>query len=172
MPSGSAICFARTWGSLRPMTTRVFTSPLFLGFDHLEQMIERAAKNSSDGYPPYNIEQLSPISLRITLAVAGFTMDDLQITLEDNQLVIRGRQTDDGHGRVFLHRGIAARQFQRAFVIAEGIEVRGAWLDNGLLHIDLARPQPESRVKTIRITRAGNGVANAAARIVTGRPAG
>ncbi len=144
------------------MTTRVFTSPLFLGFDHLEQMLERAAKTSSDGYPPYNIEQVSPTALRITLAVAGFTMDDLQITQEDNQLVIRGRQTDDSEGRIFLHRGIAARQFQRAFVMAEGIEVRGAWLDNGLLHIDLARPQPESRVKTIEIRRplpanAGNG---------------
>ena len=103
------------------MTTRVFTSPLFLGFDHLEQMIERASKNSSDGYPPYNIEQTGPAGLRITLAVAGFTMDDLQITQEDNQLVIRGRQQDDSHGRVFLHRGIAARQFQRAFVMAEGI---------------------------------------------------
>ncbi len=125
------------------MTTRMFTSPLFLGFDHLEQMLERASKTSSDGYPPYNIEQTSPTGLRITLAVAGFTMDDLQITQEDNQLVIRGRQTDDSQGRVFLHRGIAARQFQRAFVLAEGIEVKGAWLDNGLLHIDLARPQPE-----------------------------
>ncbi len=133
------------------MTTRVFTSPLFLGFDHLEQMLERASKNSSEGYPPYNIEQTSPTGLRITLAVAGFTMDDLQITQEDNQLVIRGRQTDDGQGRVFLHRGIAARQFQRAFVMAEGIEVTGAWLDNGLLHIDLARPLPEARVKTISI---------------------
>ena len=144
------------------MTTRVFTSPLFLGFDHLEQMLDRVAKTSSDGYPPYNIEQVGPTALRITLAVAGFTMDDLQITQEDNQLVIRGRQTDDSEGRIFLHRGIAARQFQRAFVMAEGIEVRGAWLDNGLLHIDLARPQPESRVKTIEIRRplpanAGNG---------------
>ena len=142
------------------MTTRVFTSPLFLGFDHLEQMLERATKNS-DGYPPYNIEQTGPGGLRITLAVAGFTMDDLQITQEDNQLVIRGRQTDDGQGRVFLHRGIAARQFQRAFVMAEGIEVTGAWLDNGLLHIDLARPQPEVRVKTIRISKR-NGVAGTA----------
>jgi len=139
------------------MTTRMFTSPLFLGFDHLEQMLERAAKTSSDGYPPYNIEQLSPTGLRITLAVAGFTMDDLQITQEDNQLVIRGRQTDDTQGRVFLHRGIAARQFQRAFVLAEGIEVKGAWLDSGLLHIDLARPQPEPRVKTIPITGSANG---------------
>jgi HSP20 family molecular chaperone IbpA len=134
---------------------------MFLGFDHLEQMLERAAKTSSDGYPPYNIEQISPTGLRISLAVAGFTMDDLQITQEDNQLVIRGRQTDDGQGRVFIHRGIAARQFQRAFVLAEGIEVHGAWMDSGLLHIDLARPQPEARVKTIRITKAGNGAATA-----------
>jgi HSP20 family molecular chaperone IbpA len=95
--------------------------------------------------------------LRITLAVAGFTMDDLQITQEDNQLVIRGRQQDDSQGRVFLHRGIAARQFQRAFVLAEGIDVKGAWLDNGLLHVDLARPQPEPKVKTIKINQAGNG---------------
>jgi len=148
------------------MTTRMFTSPLFLGFDHLEQMLERASKSSADGYPPYNIEQVSQTGLRITLAVAGFTMDDLQITQEDNQLVIRGRQTDDSQGRVFLHRGIAARQFQRAFVLAEGIEVRGAWLDNGLLHVDLARPQPESRVKTIQIRKSGNG----AAAVVDGKP--
>ncbi len=135
------------------MTTRMFTSPLFLGFDHLEQMLERAAKTPSDGYPPYNIEQTGPTGLRISLAVAGFTMDDLQITQEDNQLVIRGRQADDGAGRVFLHRGIAARQFQRAFVMAEGIEVRSAWLDSGLLHVDLARPQPEARVRQIQIGR-------------------
>lgn len=139
------------------MTTRMFASPLFLGFDHLEQMIERAAKTSADGYPPYNIEQTGPTGLRITLAVAGFTMDDLQLTQEDNQLVIRGRQADDTQNRVFLHRGIAARQFQRAFVLAEGIEVKGAWLDNGLLHIDLARPQPESRVKTIHIGKSSGG---------------
>src|SRR3954449_2254378 len=139
----------------------VFGSPLFLGFDHLEQMLDRVAKNA-DGYTPYNIEQTGDNRLRITLAVAGFAMDDLQITQEDNQLVIRGRQKDDTQGRVFLHRGIAARQFQRAFVLAEGIEVKGAWLDSGLLHIDLARPQPEPRVKTIQINRAssageGNG---------------
>jgi HSP20 family molecular chaperone IbpA len=139
------------------MSTRVFASPLFVGFDQLEQMLERASKNTSDGYPPYNIEQLTHTTLRITLAVAGFTMDDLQITQEDNQLVIRGRQSEDTEGRIFLHRGIAARQFQRAFVMAEGIEVSGAWLDNGLLHIDLARPQPEIRVKTIPITRPGSG---------------
>jgi HSP20 family molecular chaperone IbpA len=140
------------------MTARMFTSPLFLGFDHLEQMLERVAKSSADGYPPYNIEQTGPTGLRITLAVAGFTSDDLQITQEDNQLVIRGRQADDTQERVFLHRGIAARQFQRAFVLAEGIEVKGAWLDNGLLHIDLVRPQPESRVKTIRIAKGGGTV--------------
>ncbi len=134
-------------------STRLFASPLFVGFDQLEQMLERAAKSSSDGYPPYNIEQVSGTTLRITLAVAGFTMDDLQITQEDNQLVIRGRQNDDTQGRVFLHRGIAARQFQRAFIMAEGIEVKSAWLDNGLLHIELARPLPETRVKTIPITR-------------------
>jgi HSP20 family molecular chaperone IbpA len=137
------------------MSTRLFTSPMFLGFDHLEQMLERASKTSSDGYPPYNIEQTGPAGLRISLAVAGFTMDDLQITQEDNQLVIRGRQTEDTQGRVFIHRGIAARQFQRAFVLAEGIEVKGAWLDSGLLHIDLARPQPATKVRTIRISQPG-----------------
>ena len=133
------------------MTTRVFASPMFLGFDHLEQMLERASKASSDGYPPYNIEQTGPNGLRITLAVAGFGNDDLQITQEDNQLVIRGRQSDDGKDRIFLHRGIAARQFQRAFVLAEGIDITAAWLDHGLLHIDLARPQPEVRVRHIEI---------------------
>ena len=147
------------------MTTRLFTSPMFLGFDHLEQVLERATKTSSDGYPPYNIEQTGPNGLRITLAVAGFTMSDLQITQEDNQLVIRGRQADEAPGRVYLHRGIASRQFQRAFVLAEGIEVKGAWLDNGLLHIDLARPQPEVRVKSIPISKPGAPVA---ARVVDG----
>ena len=146
------------------MTTRVFASPLFLGFDHLEQVLERASKASSDGYPPYNIEQTAPNGLRITLAVAGFTMDDLQITQEDNQLVIRGRQNEDSQDRVFLHRGIASRQFQRAFVLAEGIEVKGAWLDSGLLHIDLFRPQPEPRVKTIQINRASG--TNSSGRVV------
>jgi HSP20 family molecular chaperone IbpA len=135
----------------------LFGSPLFLGFDHLEQMLDRVAKNS-DGYPPYNIEQTGDNRLRITLAVAGFSMDDLQLTQEDNQLVVRGKQKDDVEGRIFLHRGIAARQFQRAFVLAEGIDVEGAWLDNGLLHIDLKRPQPEVRVKSIRIAmRGGQG---------------
>ncbi len=147
----------------------VFGSPLFLGFDHLEQMLDRVAKNA-DGYPPYNIEQTAEGRLRITLAVAGFAMDDLQITQEDNQLVIRGRQKDDSEGRVFLHRGIAARQFQRAFVLAEGIEVEGAWLDNGLLHVDLRRPQPEVRVKKIEINKKGNGAS--ARPVVEGRAGG
>lgn len=136
----------------------LFGSPLFLGFDHLEQMLDRVQK-SADGYPPYNIEQTGETRLRITLAVAGFSMEELQITQEDNQLVIRGRQREDGEGRIFLHRGIAARQFQRAFVLAEGIEVEGAWLDNGLLHVDLRRPVPEARVKTIQIATRGNGAA-------------
>jgi HSP20 family molecular chaperone IbpA len=144
----------------------LFGSPLFLGFDHLEQMLDRVGKNA-DGYPPYNIEQTGDNRLRITLAVAGFSMDDLQITQEDNQLVIRGRQKEEPEGRIFLHRGIAARQFQRAFVLAEGMEVEGAWLDNGLLHLELKRPQPESRVKTIRIGARGNG---AAPGVLEGRP--
>jgi HSP20 family molecular chaperone IbpA len=146
----------------------VFGSPLFLGFDHLEQMLDRVTKNA-DGYPPYNIEQTGESRLRITLAVAGFSMDDLQITQEDNQLVIRGRQKEEAEaGRVFLHRGIAARQFQRAFVLAEGIEVEGAWLDSGLLHVDLRRPQPEVRVKSIPINNKGNG-AGAGRPVVEGR---
>jgi HSP20 family molecular chaperone IbpA len=148
--------------------TRLFASPLFLGFDHLEQMLERASKTASDGYPPYNIEQTGPSGLRITLAVAGFSMEDLQLTQEDNQLVIRGRQSEDPQGRVFLHRGIAARQFQRAFVLAEGIEVRGAWLDNGLLHVDLARPQPETRVRTIAIGRPATSIEPQRPRVVSG----
>lgn len=135
------------------MSGRVFGSPMFLGFDHLESMLERASKSSGDGYPPYNIEQISPSALRITLAVAGFTMEDLQITQEDNQLVIRGRQSEDLQGRVFLHRGIASRQFQKSFVLAEGIDIGGAWLDNGLLNIDLYRPEPEVRVRRIDITK-------------------
>lgn len=132
--------------------TRVslFSSPLLLGFDHMERMIERAAKAGSEGYPPYNIEQVGEDGLRITLAVAGFGMGDLAITQEDNQLVIRGRQEDD-KGRQYLHRGIAARQFQRAFVLADGIEVTGAELANGLLHIDLRRPKPETQVRQIAI---------------------
>jgi HSP20 family molecular chaperone IbpA len=139
----------------------LFNSPLLLGFEHFERALDRVSKISSDGYPPYNIEQLDDNSLRITLAVAGFTMDDLKLTVEDNQLVVRGKQADDA-GRVYLHRGIAARQFQRSFVLAEGIEVKGAWLDSGLLNIDLVRPQIEARVRTIEIRGAeGRGVGGA-----------
>ena len=132
-----------------------FSSPLLLGFDSMEKTLERLAK-SGDSYPPYNIERVrgdenSRESLRITLAVAGFSESDLEVTIEDNQLVVRGRQTDDTE-RDFLHRGIAARQFQRTFVLADGMEVLGADLKNGLLMIDLARPEPERVVKTISIT--------------------
>jgi HSP20 family molecular chaperone IbpA len=133
----------------------LFNSPLLLGFDHFERALDRVSKAAADGYPPYNVEQTGDNTLRITLAVAGFTMDDLNIQVEDNQLVVRGKQTDDKE-RVYLHRGIAARQFQRSFVLAEGIEVDGAWLDNGLLHVDLVRPSLESRVRTVEIKQAGN----------------
>ena len=119
-----------------------FNSPLLLGFDHFEQLLDRVAKSSNDGSPPYNIERISENGLRISLAVAGFGREDLQILAEDNQLIVRGRQTD-GEERVYIHRGIAARQFQRSFVLAEGIQISGAHLDNGLLHIELVRPQPE-----------------------------
>lgn len=133
----------------------LFNSPLLLGFEPFERALDRVNKISSDGYPPYNVEQLSDNELRITLAVAGFAMADLTITIEENQLVIRGKQADDTD-RIYLHRGIAARQFQRSFVLAEGIEVRGAWLDNGLLHVDLVRPSIEPRVRTIPI-QGGDG---------------
>ena len=132
----------------------VFSSPLLLGFDHFERVLDRISKTSAEGYPPYNIEQIGDNGLRITLAVAGFSMNDLQVAIEDNQLIIRGRQVDDTGDRVFLHRGIAARQFQRAFVLAEGIEVKSAFLDMGLLNVDLQRPQPEVRVRSIKIEQA------------------
>ena len=130
----------------------LFNSPLLLGFDQLERTLDRLAKNA-EGYPPYNIERIGENGLRITLAVAGFTTEDLIIELVENQLSVRGKQTDDTT-RVFLHRGIAARQFQRAFMLADGIEVMGARLDNGLLSIDLARPHAEPRIRTIRIDAA------------------
>ena len=130
----------------------MFNSPFLVGFDHLEQLLDRANKSANDGYPPYNIEQTGENRLRITLAVAGFSETDLQIVLEDNQLIIRGRQVDDAK-RVYLHRGIAARQFQRAFVLAEGMEVADAHLDNGLLHVDLVKPQPQSSSRTIEIRK-------------------
>jgi HSP20 family molecular chaperone IbpA len=130
------------------------SSPFLLGFDEIERVLDRVTKGA-DGYPPYNIERLAddgqnPDRLRITLAVAGFTRDQLDVTVEENQLVIRGRQQDD-KSRHYLHRGIAARQFQRTFVLADGMEVAGADLKNGLLAIDLTRPQPERIVKTIAI---------------------
>ncbi len=137
----------------------IFSSPLLLGFDHVERMIERATKTGSEGYPPYNIEQVGESELRITLAVAGFGPADLAITVEDNQLVIRGKQVDDKE-RVYLHRGIAARQFQRSFVLADGIEVLRAELGNGLLHIDLHRPRPEPQVRNIAINTTDGGRAD------------
>lgn len=137
------------------MTKVTFAShPYLLGFEQLDRLVERSAKSGAEGYPPYNIEQTSEASYRITLAVAGFGEDDLAITLESSQLVIRGRQAEDGEGRVYLHRGIAARQFQRSFVLADGVEVRGAALENGLLHVDLQRAEPETVVRTIAINRA------------------
>ena len=132
-----------------------FSSPLLLGFDAMEKTIERIAKNG-DGYPPYNIERIrseddGKLTLRITLAVAGFAESDLEVTTEENQLVIRGKQAEDD-AREYLHRGIAARQFQRAFVLADGMQVTGARLKNGLLSIDLDRPRPERLVRKIDIT--------------------
>ncbi len=129
------------------------THPFLLGFDQLERLVERTAKTGNDGYPPYNIEQTSDRSFRITLAVAGFSEDDISITVEDRQLVIRGRQSDEAEGRMFLHRGIAARQFQRSFVLADGVEVGEAAMENGLLHVDLTRKLPDAVVQTIRIKR-------------------
>ena len=135
----------------------VVDSPLLLGFDHIERILDSVSKASADGYPPYNIEQTASDALRITLAVAGFAMADLAITIEDNQLIVRGKQPQDRSQRVYLHRGIAARQFQRRFVLAEGIEVTGANLDNGLLHIDLRRPPPTTRNRTIAIATGAGG---------------
>jgi HSP20 family molecular chaperone IbpA len=141
---------------LRMSRSPPLSSPYLLGFDDIERALDKVTKAASDGYPPYNIERLArtpdaPERLRITLAIAGFTRDQLDITLDHNQLVIRGRQCDD-KDRQFLHRGIAARQFQRSFLLAEGMEVLGADLSNGLLLIDLARPRTERIVKTIKIT--------------------
>lgn len=126
--------------------------PFLLGFDQLERMVERAAK-AGDGYPPFNIEQTSENSFRITLAVAGFGEDDLSITVEDKQLVVRGRQAPEDDARVFLHRGIAGRQFQKSFVLADGVEVGTASTEYGLLHIDLNRATPETVVQTIKINK-------------------
>lgn len=127
--------------------------PHMLGFEQLERVLERSAKAGNEGYPPFNIEQTSEHSYRITLAVAGFSENDLCITVEDRQLVIRGRQNDDNEGRVYLHRGIAGRQFQRSFVLADGVEVGEALMENGLLHVDLTQAKPETIVQTITIRK-------------------
>lgn len=136
----------------------LFSSPLLLGFDQFERALDRVSKVTADGYPPYNVEQVAENALRLTLAVAGFQPEELSVQIEDNQLVIRGKQSDEAD-RIYLHRGIAARQFQRSFVLADGIEVVGAALDNGLLNIDLRRRVAEGMVRAIEIkTPAGNGM--------------
>ncbi len=131
--------------------------PFLLGFDQLERLVERTAKSGNDGYPPYNIEQASENRYRITLALAGFREEDLSITVEDRQLVIRGRAAEDSDDRVYLHRGIATRQFQRSFVLAEGVDVSGATMEHGLLHVDLQRSVPETVVQTIAINGKNGG---------------
>lgn len=128
--------------------------PFLLGFEQLERLVERTAKSGNEGYPPFNIEQRGETAYRITVAVAGFREDDLSITVEGRQLVIRGRQRDDDDERIFLHRGIATRAFQRSFVLADGVEVADARLENGLLLIELRRALPETEVRTIRINQA------------------
>lgn len=136
----------------------LFDSPMFLGFDQFEKTFDRIRKSAGEGYPPYNIEQIGEQGLRITLAVAGFSMDELDVEVEHNQLTIRGKQVDDeDEPRFFIHRGIAARQFQRSFILADGIEVRGASLDKGLLNIDLERVIPESNARKIEISVATKG---------------
>ncbi len=132
------------------------THPFLLGFDELERLVERTAKSDATGFPPYNIEQLGDSAYRISLAVAGFAETDISITVEDKQLVVRGRQGEPEEGRIFLHRGIAGRQFQRTFLLADGVEVDGARLQNGLLHIDLSRALPETVVRTINISKDGD----------------
>jgi len=137
------------------MTTRtlLFDSPFLLGFDHTRSLIDRAAKAAAEGYPPYNVEQLSDTAVRISLAVAGFTPEDLAITLEGRQLTIAGKRDDAGRSeQAFLHRGIAARGFVRNFVLADGLEVAGARLEHGLLHVDLERPDLERQIQRIPIT--------------------
>jgi HSP20 family molecular chaperone IbpA len=152
------------------MTRPLLSSPLLLGFDEIERLIDRVGKAGGDGYPPYNIERILDASaaadgqprvelLRITLAVAGFVREQIEIILEDNQLIVRGRQDDD-KSRDYIHRGIAARQFSRTFVLADGIEVKSADLAHGLLAIDLARHEPEKVVRRIAIGTGGQSQAN------------
>jgi len=131
-----------------------FSSPLLLGFDHFERTLERLSKKATDGYPPYNIELIGKDRICITLAVAGFAEDDLAVEIVDGQLHVQGKQAEEDSQRVFLHRGIAARQFLRSFILADGIMVEGARLDNGLLHIDIVRPKPDSRVHRVKISTA------------------
>ncbi len=142
-----------------------FNSPLMLGFEHFERILDRVSKAGAEGYPPYDIEQVDTNGLRITLAVAGFTTDDLSVRVEENQLIIGGKQHDDA-SRSYVYRGIAARQFQRCFILAEGIAGAGASLDNGLLSVDLIRPEPARRARTIEIKGA------AAARDADGQAGG
>jgi len=143
------------------MSRGYFNSPFLLGFDQIERVLDRVAKTAGDGYPPYNIEQVGEDILRITLAVAGFAREDLDVTVEDSQLIISGEQSDEAE-RQFIHRGIAARRFRRAFVLADGIEISGAALVNGLLNIDLARPKPQVSVKRIEIDAGEDGTLEAA----------
>ncbi|HKD46965.1 MAG TPA: Hsp20 family protein [Rhizomicrobium sp.] len=134
--------------------TRFFNNPFFLGFEPLERLVERAAKSAGEGYPPYNIEETSDGGIVITLAVAGFAKDEISATIEDRELVIKGRQ-NEAEGKTFLHRGIAARQFLRSFVLADGIEVKSAALESGLLKIALARPDVKPKVRVIEIKSGG-----------------
>ena len=144
-------------------TTILFDSPFLLGFEHTRAQVERAAKSAAEGYPPYNVEETGEGRVRITLAVAGFSPDQLQVSVEDSQLVVAGRKDAEGRSseadtardRAFLHRGIAARSFTRSFVLADGMEVAQALLEHGLLHIDLVRPEPTRQVKRIPIRTAG-----------------
>jgi HSP20 family molecular chaperone IbpA len=139
------------------MTARLtLNHPMLLGFEQIERTIDRLTKSAGDGYPPYNIEQIDDDRLRITLAVAGFDRETLTIRTEGNQLVVQGRQQEDGQTKLYLHRGIAARQFQKCFLLAEGIEIGEASLNNGLLDIDLTLPKRESQIRTIEITKSRN----------------
>lgn len=133
------------------MTRLALSNPFMLGFDNLERMIEQIAKTGSEGFPPYNIEQLSPSHLRITLAVAGYDEKDLDVSVEDNQLIIRGRQSQEIEQKQYLYRGIAGRNFQRAFMLAHGMQVSGASMEKGLLNIDLLKPEPDPKVTKIKI---------------------
>jgi HSP20 family molecular chaperone IbpA len=135
--------------------TLLFDSPFLLGFDHTRALIERAAKAAGEGYPPYNVEELGDGRVRISLAVAGFTPAQLEVTVEDNQLSVVGKRDGPEGERAYLHRGIAARGFVRSFILADGLEVEAAMLEHGLLHIDLYRPAPEKKVKHIQIRTVG-----------------